>query len=116
MHVIWNAFNKESPEISSLLFGVWLQRQIIDQSINDLLSDLTRNSVCACVHPERLMNGHLFNDGVKLLTVTYLRTPRCKVVLDAYSSNIGASERWTDFSGQHLESCRLSSSTYAKKT
>src|SRR6218665_72312 len=89
---------------------------MVNESINDLFSDLIGNSVCACVHPKRLANSHLVDDGVKLRTVTDLLTHLCNVVLDAYPSNIGASGGWQDFSGQHLEYGRLSSSVYAEET
>ena len=96
-------YNRDSPEISGLFVGVWLECQMFHQSIDDLFRDLRWNSVCACVHPERLMNSQLVDDGVKLRTVTDLLTHLCKVVLDAYPGNIGVSEGWSDFSGQHLE-------------
>src|SRR6218665_1427062 len=81
----------DSPEISSPLISVRFERESFNKSVDDLIHDMKWNSVCACVHPERLVNRHLFNDGVKLCTVADLLTHLFKVILDAYPSNIGAS-------------------------
>src|SRR6218665_3009265 len=105
-----------SPEISSLDFCIWLERQTVLQSINDLFHDVRRNSVCACVHPERLMDSHLVDDGVRLRAVTNLLVYLVKVFLHVYPCDVGSSEGWSDFAGQHLEGCRLSGSVDSEET
>src|SRR6218665_2359352 len=80
-HLNLNTINSESPEVSSSFLCVWLERQTFPESGDDFFSELIGNSVCACVHPERLVNSHLVDDGVKLRTVTDLLTYLCKIVL-----------------------------------
>jgi len=105
------------PEFAGLYVGVLIERQLLDQFLDESADVTGVDAAQSSVHPQRLTDRHQIKECVELRTeADQTSTSISQAALHADADQERVARRDADVTGQHAERCRLPGAVDSQQT